>query len=115
MTLLDLWFRNGIDPSLFFYFQSLNEIQPSGPVTIISETWTLPLALEVVSHAKLNNRKYRIFSLEGNPTNWLDLESSSLKITNLIYTDDIFQLNNIVSFYHVILFVREFSTSVDDQ
>ena len=73
--------------------QSMNAIQSVGPMTIISETWNLPLTLELLSHIELSNRKYKVFMLESNPKNWIEqmriLQSSPTKnIADVIFHFD---------------------------
>ena len=75
--------------------QSLNDIQSSGPVTLISETWNLPLALKLITHLQIVNRKYKIFVLEGNPKNWIN--QMKLDKSGVCNVDMIFHFYNKVS------------------
>ncbi|XP_065211044.1 fatty acid synthase-like [Planococcus citri] len=53
-------------------YESLNHIQSEAGVTLLSETWSTPIAFELLKLLDKDGRKYRLFTLEGNPSTWKD-------------------------------------------
>ncbi|XP_065212309.1 fatty acid synthase-like [Planococcus citri] len=45
-------------------------IQPRGPVTVLGETWSGPIAIEVGSLLQNYNRYVEVFLIEGSPATW---------------------------------------------
>ncbi|XP_065213453.1 uncharacterized protein LOC135840723 [Planococcus citri] len=53
-------------------YKSLNRIQSKAGVTLLSETWSTPIVFELMKLLDKDGRKYRLFTLEGNPLTWKD-------------------------------------------
>ncbi|XP_065212158.1 fatty acid synthase-like [Planococcus citri] len=53
-------------------YESLNSIQSKAGVTLLSETWATPIAFELIKLLDEDKRKYRLFTMEGNPLTWKD-------------------------------------------
>ncbi|XP_065213626.1 uncharacterized protein LOC135840833 [Planococcus citri] len=53
-------------------YESLNSIQSKAGVTLLSETWATSIAFELIKLLDEDKRKYRLFTLEGNPLTWKD-------------------------------------------
>lgn len=51
-------------------YQALLKIQPSGPVTIIGETWSGSVSIELASLLQSTKRSVQLFLIEGNPSTW---------------------------------------------
>ena len=48
----------------------MTSIQSKAGVTILSETWSTPVAFELIKLLDEDERRYRLFTLEGNPLTW---------------------------------------------
>lgn len=59
--------------SSFYFFhtlQSLEKIQASGPVTIVGETWSSCIAIELSRLIQDKKRPVKLFLIEGDPSMW---------------------------------------------
>lgn len=46
------------------------KIQPNGPVTIIGETWSGSVSIELASLLQSKKRSVQLFLIEGSPFTW---------------------------------------------
>ena len=66
-------------------------MQPTGPVTIIGETWNSPVAIELALLVQGAERKVELFLIEGDPQTWKKCIESLGNIHSGVFDDNYLQ------------------------